>query len=144
MSKFHEDWETMCLLDCSHKTAPLPGGHVFSLITTIFKLVRDIHISNVLTKFHDDLAKHVTSRVKKTLPPGGHIISIKLLTKFGEDQMPGMAHIELVTKFDNMIPLVLTQLLTKFGGGDWGFLGAMGVGVIQLLTKFGEDRMKTT
>ncbi|KAH3705549.1 hypothetical protein DPMN_080626 [Dreissena polymorpha] len=42
------------------KTAPLPGGHVFSLITTIFKLVRDIHITN---------AKHVTSRVKKTPPP---------------------------------------------------------------------------
>ncbi|KAH3738688.1 hypothetical protein DPMN_045328 [Dreissena polymorpha] len=41
MSKFHEDWEKMCLLDCSHKTAPLPGGHT----------------------------KHVTSRVKKTPPP---------------------------------------------------------------------------
>ncbi|KAH3841565.1 hypothetical protein DPMN_115032 [Dreissena polymorpha] len=60
MSKFHEDWEKMCLL----KTAPLPGGHVFSLIMTIFKLVRDIHITN---------AKHVTSRVKKTPPPGGHV-----------------------------------------------------------------------
>ncbi|KAH3897347.1 hypothetical protein DPMN_021535 [Dreissena polymorpha] len=64
------------LFTCCHyihikKTAPLPGGHVFSLITTIFKLVRDIHITNVLTKFHDDKAKHVTSRVKKT-PPGGH------------------------------------------------------------------------
>ncbi|KAH3831846.1 hypothetical protein DPMN_105118 [Dreissena polymorpha] len=62
----------MCLLDCSHvvtiihikKTAPLPGGQiVFSLITTIFKLVRDIQITN---------AKHATSRVKKT-PPGGHV-----------------------------------------------------------------------
>ncbi|KAH3887472.1 hypothetical protein DPMN_011489 [Dreissena polymorpha] len=36
-----------------HKTAPPPGGHVFSLITTIFKLVQDIHITN---------AKYVTSR----------------------------------------------------------------------------------
>ncbi|KAH3843182.1 hypothetical protein DPMN_116692 [Dreissena polymorpha] len=47
------------LFTCFHlihkdKTAPLPGGHVFPLITTIFKLVRDIHITNVLTKFHDD------------------------------------------------------------------------------------------
>ncbi|KAH3717293.1 hypothetical protein DPMN_060076 [Dreissena polymorpha] len=45
-----------------HKTAPLPGGHVFSMITTIFKLVRDIHITN---------EKHVTSREKD--PPGGHV-----------------------------------------------------------------------
>ncbi|KAH3825049.1 hypothetical protein DPMN_126911 [Dreissena polymorpha] len=68
----------MCLLDCSHKIAPLPGGHVFSLIRSIFKLVRDIHISNVLTKFHDDKAKHVTSRVFTSFfgekdPPGGHV-----------------------------------------------------------------------
>ncbi|KAH3788918.1 hypothetical protein DPMN_167082 [Dreissena polymorpha] len=63
MSKFQQDWEKMCLLDCPHKTAPLPGCHVFSLTTTIFKLVRDIHITNVLTKFHDDKAKHVTYRV---------------------------------------------------------------------------------
>ncbi|KAH3700994.1 hypothetical protein DPMN_076010 [Dreissena polymorpha] len=73
MFKFHEDWEKMCLLDCSHKTAPLPGGHVFSLIMTIFKLVRDIHITN---------AKHVTSSVhklfyyiniRKKTPPGSHV-----------------------------------------------------------------------
>ncbi|KAH3729665.1 hypothetical protein DPMN_055643, partial [Dreissena polymorpha] len=67
MSKFHEDWEnnvsarlfTYCHYIHIKKTAPLPGGHVFSLITTIFKLVRDINITN---------AKHVTSRVKKTPP----------------------------------------------------------------------------
>ncbi|KAH3772746.1 hypothetical protein DPMN_174091 [Dreissena polymorpha] len=58
----------MCLLDltCFHyvhikKTAPPPGSHVFPLITTIFKLVRDIHIAN---------AKNVTSR---NPPPGGHV-----------------------------------------------------------------------
>ncbi|KAH3734734.1 hypothetical protein DPMN_041179 [Dreissena polymorpha] len=57
------------LFTCCHyihikKTAPLPGGHVFSLITTIFKLVRDIHITN---------AKHLTSREKDPPPPGGHV-----------------------------------------------------------------------
>ncbi|KAH3789676.1 hypothetical protein DPMN_167862 [Dreissena polymorpha] len=41
MSKFHED----------NKTAPLPGAHVFPLITTISKLVRDIHITNIQTIF---------------------------------------------------------------------------------------------
>ncbi|KAH3692156.1 hypothetical protein DPMN_193969 [Dreissena polymorpha] len=78
MSKFHEDWEknvSSKLFTCCHymyihikKTAPLPGCHVFSLIRTIFKLVQDIHITNVLTKFHDDKAKHVTSRVFTTDP----------------------------------------------------------------------------
>ncbi|KAH3794994.1 hypothetical protein DPMN_148538 [Dreissena polymorpha] len=70
MSKFHEDWAknvSSRLFTCFHyihikKTAPLPGGHVFSLITTIFKVVRDIHITN---------AKNVTSREKG--PPGGHV-----------------------------------------------------------------------
>ncbi|KAH3872370.1 hypothetical protein DPMN_035586 [Dreissena polymorpha] len=58
MSKFHEDWEknvSSRLFTCCHyihikKTAPLPGPY--------------IHITN---------AKHVTSRVKKTTPPGGHV-----------------------------------------------------------------------
>ncbi|KAH3853851.1 hypothetical protein DPMN_096386 [Dreissena polymorpha] len=83
-------------------------GHVLPLTTTIFKLVRDIHITNaknvtsrendptwrpcflpirtifelnrlfqethVLTKFHEEWAKNVTS--KKTAPPhGGHVFS---------------------------------------------------------------------
>ncbi|KAH3802806.1 hypothetical protein DPMN_156490 [Dreissena polymorpha] len=71
MSKLYEDCEknvSSRLFTCCHyihikKTAPLPGGHVFSLIMTIFKLVQDIHITN---------AKDVTSRVKKT-PPCGHV-----------------------------------------------------------------------
>ncbi|KAH3873456.1 hypothetical protein DPMN_036691 [Dreissena polymorpha] len=55
------------------KTAPPPGGHVFSPIMTIFKLVRDIYKidtknvtsrkTHVLTKFHEDWTKNVTSRV---------------------------------------------------------------------------------
>ncbi|KAH3716839.1 hypothetical protein DPMN_059570 [Dreissena polymorpha] len=82
------------------KTAPPTGGHVFSLIWTIFELVRDIDKTNVLTKFHDDWAnnetnvlntfhedctKNVTSRVltcfhyihiAKTAPPlGDHAFS---------------------------------------------------------------------
>ncbi|KAH3894446.1 hypothetical protein DPMN_018603 [Dreissena polymorpha] len=55
---------------------PMTGCHVFSLIWTIFKLVRDINKTNVLTIFHDDWANIVTSRVltRKTTPPtGGHV-----------------------------------------------------------------------
>ncbi|KAH3754284.1 hypothetical protein DPMN_188950 [Dreissena polymorpha] len=47
----------------NQKNAPPTGGHVFSLIPTIFKLVPDINKTNVLTNFYDDWAKIVTSRV---------------------------------------------------------------------------------
>ncbi|KAH3834679.1 hypothetical protein DPMN_108012 [Dreissena polymorpha] len=58
------------------KTAPPPGGHVFSPIWPIFELVRDINTINVLTKFHDDWEKIVTSRVftrNTAQPPSGHL-----------------------------------------------------------------------
>ncbi|KAH3711748.1 hypothetical protein DPMN_071421 [Dreissena polymorpha] len=84
LTKFHEDWTksvTSRVFTCFHyihieKTAPPPGGHVFSPIWTIFELVRDINETNVLTKFHNDWAKIVTSRVftrNTATPPGGHI-----------------------------------------------------------------------
>ncbi|KAH3802722.1 hypothetical protein DPMN_156402 [Dreissena polymorpha] len=62
----------------SRKNAPPTGGHVFLPIYTIFELVRDINKTNVLTNFHDDWAKIVTSRVltKKTAPPGSHVFQL--------------------------------------------------------------------
>ncbi|KAH3857524.1 hypothetical protein DPMN_100133 [Dreissena polymorpha] len=56
------------------KTAPSPSGHVFPLITTIFKL-QQINKTNVLTKFHNDWAKN------EMTTPGGK----NLLTKCHED-----------------------------------------------------------
>ncbi|KAH3837471.1 hypothetical protein DPMN_110861 [Dreissena polymorpha] len=47
------------------------GGRVFPLITTIFKLIRHIYKTNVLTKFHDDWPENVTFR--ESDPPGGHV-----------------------------------------------------------------------
>ncbi|KAH3846095.1 hypothetical protein DPMN_088389 [Dreissena polymorpha] len=84
LTKFHEDWTknvTSKVFTCFQyihieKTALPPGGHVFSPIWTIFELVLDINETNVLTKFHDDWAKIVTSRVftrNTDLPPGGHV-----------------------------------------------------------------------
>ncbi|KAH3838887.1 hypothetical protein DPMN_112304 [Dreissena polymorpha] len=84
LTKFHEVWTknvTFRVLTCFHymhiAKAALPlGGHVFSPIWTIFELVRDINKTNALTKFHDDWAKIVTSRVftRKTAPTtGGHV-----------------------------------------------------------------------
>ncbi|KAH3721165.1 hypothetical protein DPMN_064082 [Dreissena polymorpha] len=106
-TKFHENWAknvTSRVFTCFHyihieKNAPPTGGHVFSPIWTIFELVRDTnktnpiyvieligtifelnsHIkeTNVLTKFHENWAKNVTSRVftKNALPTGGHVFS---------------------------------------------------------------------
>ncbi|KAH3792042.1 hypothetical protein DPMN_145531 [Dreissena polymorpha] len=71
LTKFHENWAknvTSRVFTCFHyihieKYDPPTGGHVFSPIWIIFELVRDINKTNVLTNFHDDWAKIVTSRV---------------------------------------------------------------------------------
>ncbi|KAH3718958.1 hypothetical protein DPMN_061786 [Dreissena polymorpha] len=58
LTLFHEDWTNNVTSGCSYKTAPSPGGHVFSPIWTIFELVRDINPTTVLNT---------------APPPGGHI-----------------------------------------------------------------------
>ncbi|KAH3742164.1 hypothetical protein DPMN_048900 [Dreissena polymorpha] len=95
LTKFHENWAknvTSRVFTCFHyihlqKNALPNVGHVFSPIWTIFELVRDFIKTNVLTDFHDDWAKIVTSRVftsenchyihiEKNAPPtGGHVFS---------------------------------------------------------------------
>ncbi|KAH3876449.1 hypothetical protein DPMN_000292 [Dreissena polymorpha] len=91
------------------KNAPPPGGHVFQPTSIIFELIQDIIKMNILTKFHEDQAINVASRVltrffysdiRKNAPPiGSHIfqanvtifeviqdiIEINILTKFHED-----------------------------------------------------------
>ncbi|KAH3819169.1 hypothetical protein DPMN_120902 [Dreissena polymorpha] len=77
LTKIHEDWTknvasrvfTYCRYIHIEKTAPPPGGHVFSPIWTIFELVRDINETNVLTKFRDDWYQILTSRPRNTAPP---------------------------------------------------------------------------
>ncbi|KAH3861278.1 hypothetical protein DPMN_024205 [Dreissena polymorpha] len=103
LTEFHEDWTKIVIsrvFTCFHsihidKTAPPPGGHVFSPILTIFKLIRDINEINVLTKVHNDWAINVNT----TPPPGGrvfqwtatifelnhYIIKTNILTKLHED-----------------------------------------------------------
>ncbi|KAH3875515.1 hypothetical protein DPMN_038783 [Dreissena polymorpha] len=95
LTKFHENWAknvSSRVFTCFHfihleKNAPPTGSHVFSPIWTIFGLIQDINKTNVLTNFHDDWAKIVTSRVltrenchyihiKINAPPtGGHVFS---------------------------------------------------------------------
>ncbi|KAH3794698.1 hypothetical protein DPMN_148236 [Dreissena polymorpha] len=67
------------------KTARPSGNHVFQRTGTIFELNSHIKETNVLTKFHENWAKNVTSREftcfhyihkEKNAPPtGGHVFS---------------------------------------------------------------------
>ncbi|KAH3712797.1 hypothetical protein DPMN_072555 [Dreissena polymorpha] len=67
---------------------------MFLPIWTIFELVRDINKTNVLTNFHDDLAKIVNSRVftshviqltRTIFKHNSHIKETNVLTKFHEN-----------------------------------------------------------
>ncbi|KAH3773014.1 hypothetical protein DPMN_174362 [Dreissena polymorpha] len=89
-SKPFSNSTVVSMFTCFHythiKKLPRPlAAMFFSPIWTIFKLVRDINETNLLTKFHDDWANIVTSRVFKrntSPPPGGHT---NILTKLHED-----------------------------------------------------------
>ncbi|KAH3822505.1 hypothetical protein DPMN_124285 [Dreissena polymorpha] len=122
LTKFHENWTknvTSRVFTCFHyihleKNAPPTGDHVFSPIWTIFELVREINKTNVLTNFHDDWAKIVTSRVftRKTAPPtGGHVFQ-RTGTTFELDQHINKANI--LTNFEIVRDIIGTNLLTKF------------------------------
>ncbi|KAH3829023.1 hypothetical protein DPMN_131011 [Dreissena polymorpha] len=122
LTKFHENWAknvTSRVFTCFHyihieKNAPPTGGQVFSPIWTIFNLVRDINKTNVLTNFHDDWAKIVTSRVftrKTAQPTGGHVFQ-QTGTTFELNQHIIKANI--LTNFELDSNIIGTKLLTKF------------------------------
>ncbi|KAH3853550.1 hypothetical protein DPMN_096077 [Dreissena polymorpha] len=169
LSKSHENWAknvTSIMFTCFHyihieKNAPPTGGHVFSPIPTIFKLVRDIIKTNVLTNFHDDWAKIVTSRVftrenchyihiEKNAPPtGGHVFhrsrpflnssetSIEpmfLYSQIRKTALPTGGHVfqRIGTTFELNQDISKTNIFTNFELGR-DFIGT------KLLTKFHED-----
>ncbi|KAH3776089.1 hypothetical protein DPMN_177502 [Dreissena polymorpha] len=126
LNKFHENWAknvTSRVFTCFHyihieKNAPPTGGHVFSPIWTIFELVRDINKTNVLTNFHDDWAKIVTSKVftRKTAPPtGGHVFQ-RTRTTF--ELVQHIIKANILTNFELDRDIIGTNLLTKFHE-DW-------------------------
>ncbi|KAH3782008.1 hypothetical protein DPMN_159919 [Dreissena polymorpha] len=106
-TKFHEDWTiNVASTVLTRKTAPPPGRHVFSLIWTIFELVRDINETNVLTKntapppgghtnfltkLHKDWPLNVTSTVFTSFELSRGINGTNVLTKFHEDQTINVA-----------------------------------------------------
>ncbi|KAH3716151.1 hypothetical protein DPMN_058870, partial [Dreissena polymorpha] len=88
--KFHENWAKNVnsrVFTCFHyihieKNAPPTGGHVFSPICTIFKLVRDINKTN---KTAPPTGGHVFQRTGTTFELNQHIIKTNILTKLHED-----------------------------------------------------------
>ncbi|KAH3880341.1 hypothetical protein DPMN_004254 [Dreissena polymorpha] len=127
------------------KNAPPTGGHVFSRIWTIFKLVRDINKTNVLTNFHDDWSKIVTSRVftrffYSQIRKTATIYVWKkcpahwrpLFTR--KTALPTGGHVsqQTETTFELNQDIIKTNILTNFELGR-DFMGA------KLLTKFPED-----
>ncbi|KAH3697142.1 hypothetical protein DPMN_084630 [Dreissena polymorpha] len=117
---------------------PPPGVHVIQLTGTIFKLNSHIKKTNVLTKFHENWAKNVTSRVftcfhytcihiEKNAPPtGGHVFSPiwtifffklgkNLITRKTAPPLPGSHVIQLTgTIFELNSHIKETTVLTKF------------------------------
>ncbi|KAH3837702.1 hypothetical protein DPMN_111103 [Dreissena polymorpha] len=148
LSKFHENWAknvTSTVFTCFHyihieKNAPPTGGHVFSPIPTIFKLIRDINKTNVSTNFHDDWAKIVTSRVltrenchyihieKNSPPTGSHVFFYRsyhfptrprhqlnqLFTR--KTALPTGGHVfqRIGTTFELNLVIIKTNILTNF------------------------------
>ncbi|KAH3690259.1 hypothetical protein DPMN_191873 [Dreissena polymorpha] len=100
----------------TNKNAQPTGGHAFSPIWTIFELVRDIKITNVLTNFHDEWATIVTSRVltrKTALPTRGHVFQ-RTGTTFELDKH--IINANILTNFELDRDIIRTNLLTKFQG----------------------------
>ncbi|KAH3797244.1 hypothetical protein DPMN_150821 [Dreissena polymorpha] len=135
----------------SRENDPRPGGHVFSPIQTIFELNHRIQETNILTKFHEDWTKTVSSKVftcfhyihiEKTAPsPGGHfhddrekMVTSKVFTRFLYSHIkntaptPGGLHEDWASN-------VTSKVFTSFELGR-GFIGT------NFLTKFHEDRKK--
>ncbi|KAH3808264.1 hypothetical protein DPMN_136617 [Dreissena polymorpha] len=132
LTKFHENWAknvTSKVFTCFHykhkdKNATPTGqkirgptifrkdctwGHVFSLIWTIFKLVRDINKTNVFTNFHDDWAKIVTF-----FNLNQDIIGTNVLTKFHKDRTKNVASRLFTIKYDESRPITKAHLSNQF------------------------------
>ncbi|KAH3803723.1 hypothetical protein DPMN_131991 [Dreissena polymorpha] len=130
-TKFHDDW-------AKNVTSRV---HVIQLTGTIFEHNSCIKETNVLTKFHENWAKNVTSRVftcfqyihvENNAPPTcSHVFSpiwtiIELVRDINETNVSTNFH-------DDWANIVTSSVFTR-----------PGMAHIKLVTKFGEDWMKTT
>ncbi|KAH3712525.1 hypothetical protein DPMN_072276 [Dreissena polymorpha] len=141
-TKFHDDWaknETSRVFSSffyyinirklpptpgSHKIAPPTGGHVFHPSGPFSNSSSEISIrTNVLSNFHDDWAKIVTSSEKTAPPTRGHVFQRtwgripKLLENGPRTTFELIQHIiktNILTNFKLHRYIIGTNLLTKF------------------------------
>ncbi|KAH3775085.1 hypothetical protein DPMN_176481 [Dreissena polymorpha] len=156
------------LFTCFHyihieKTAPPPAGHAFPPIMTIFELVRDIYKidaknvtsrkTHVLTKFHEDWTKNVTSRVftcfhyihieKTAPPPGGHVF-LPIWTIF--ELVRDINETNVLIKLHDDWALNTAPPPGGHSHEDWAsnvtstVFTSRGINVSNVLTKFHEDQ----
>ncbi|KAH3697106.1 hypothetical protein DPMN_084593 [Dreissena polymorpha] len=100
LTNFHDDWPKIVTSrvftrENRHyihikKNAPPTGGHVFSPITIIFELIRDINRTNVLPTF-----MMIGQKLKTAPPTGGHVFQ------------------RIVTTFELNQDIIKTNILTK-------------------------------
>ncbi|KAH3769057.1 hypothetical protein DPMN_170304 [Dreissena polymorpha] len=137
----------------SIKTAP--GSHVIQLTGTILLLNSRIKKTNVITKFHENWAKNLTSRVftcfhnihiEKNAPPtGGYVFhrsgpfsnSSEISIKPMKPAPPTGGHVfqRTITTFELNQHIIKANVLTNFEL-DRDIIGT------KLLTKFHEDRKR--
>ncbi|KAH3808842.1 hypothetical protein DPMN_137201 [Dreissena polymorpha] len=124
LTKFHEEWTIN--VASRVKTPPPLGGHVFSLIWTIFELVQNINKTN---------ANILTSKVftRKTAPP------LAAIFELSRDQTINVA--SRVFTRQNVDDIQRTTDKRQSQKLTMSMLHS-DIIYIQLLTKFGEDRMK--
>ncbi|KAH3780245.1 hypothetical protein DPMN_158055 [Dreissena polymorpha] len=137
----------------SREKDPRPGGHVFLTIPTIFTLNRRIQKTNVLTKYHKDWTKNVTSRVftclyyihieKNAPPPGGHfhddwakIVTSRVFTRFLYSHIRNTAPPPGSNLHEDWASNVTSTRFTSFKLSR-GIIGT------NVLTKFHEDRTRS-
>ncbi|KAH3884653.1 hypothetical protein DPMN_008639 [Dreissena polymorpha] len=77
---------------------PPPCGHAFLPIRTIFELNRHIQKTHVLTKFHEDWTKNVTSRVENC-PAHAPLNETNVLTNLSFELSRGINGTNVLTKF---------------------------------------------
>ncbi|KAH3874495.1 hypothetical protein DPMN_037740 [Dreissena polymorpha] len=138
LTKFHQDWNiTSRVFTCFHyihieKSAPLPGGQVFSPIWTIFELAK-IVTSRVFTRnTAPHPGSHVFQRTGTIFKLNQHIIKTNILTKLHEDWASNVTS-TVFTSFELIRGFNKTNVLTKFHD-DRTINVASGVFTRQMLT----------
>ncbi|KAH3818783.1 hypothetical protein DPMN_120509 [Dreissena polymorpha] len=167
LPNFNENWAKN--VTSIVENAPPTGDHVFSPIWTIFKLVRDINKrammalvkprwplasgankTNVLTNFHDNWAKIVTSRVftRKMPPsPGSHVIQ---LTGTIFELNSHIKETNVLTKFHKNLAKNVTSRVEKCPAHWWPCFSPIwtifelvrDINKINVLTNFHDDWAK--